>query len=387
MEAQSMSTLTSGPDLGPAVDRASVEAALRERWVPPVAAAAITATACGGTQSGIDELARATLDTMLTRQYRVGPMPPEDDCQELLRRVRHWVAGGKPVHVMMGYAPMKNPNTVRRPRADWAEFFALCHLCAWHNKVCGVYPPGLRIKIVFDDSTIRMANRHSRGPMDAYIRSVGRLIAALGYQSFLVGTMRQSWFAWLFHFGPYQIARRRVLRWEQDPANREALERMTEFAARNLAVPSTLSGSECRRCCEQAAHRYRVYWEALQLSGFSRLGHKLIAMYLDGHQHHLRADAALHLTSLGKGLVVQPWQGEGALLDNGHAKLIPTVLTAGRREKLATQTVGGLSLVPQDGFDAIDVCWETAASGERPQAAIERPQAPMGQPANGLIGR
>jgi hypothetical protein len=259
---------------------------------------------------------------------------------------------------MMGYAPMKNPNTVRRPQADWAEFFALCHLCSWHNKVCGVYPPGLRIKIIFDDSTIRMANRHAAAPMESYMASIGRLIRSLGYESFLVGTMRQSSFAWLFHLGFYQIAGRRVRRWEQDPANRDALERMTDFAERNLDIPSGLSDAERRRRCEEAAHRYRVYWEALQLSGFSRLGHKLIAMYLDGQQHHLPAEAALHLTSLGKGLVVQPWQGEGALLDNGHGKLVPTVLTAGRRDKVVSQTVGGLNLVPQEGFDSIAVCSE-----------------------------
>lgn len=334
--------------------RSAVDAVVRERWVRPVETPVRYTTP----PDKIDELSQATLDTMLTRQYRCTPMPEEAEHRELLRRTRHWVARGQPVQIMMGYAPMKNPNTVRRPQADWAEFFALCHLCTWHNKVCGVYPPGLRIKIIFDDSTIRMANRHSRAPMDSYIGSVGQLMQTLGYQSFLVGTMRQSSFAWLFHFGPYQIAGWRVRRWERDPANREAMEKMREFAARNLDVPKDASDEQRRRLCEEAAHRYRVYWEALQFSGFSRLGHKLIAMYLDGHQHHLRAEAALHLTSLGKGLVVQPWQGEGALLDNGHNKLVPTVLTAGRREKLKSQVVGGLNLVPQAGFEEIEICHE-----------------------------
>src|SRR5262245_21379893 len=341
-------TPTSLRDLDLPALRQLVEEAVRERWVKPTAVPT----------ADVDKLARATLDTMLTRQYRVTPMPPEQEYQELLARVRHWVAGGRPVRIMLGYAPMKNPNTVRRPQADWAEFFALCHLCTWHNKVCSVYPPGLRIKIIFDVSTIRMANRHSAAPMKSYMASVGRLMKSLGYESFLVGTMRQSSFAWLFHFGPYQLARRRVRRWEQDPANREAMEKMLEFAGRNLDVPAGASEAEQTRLCEEAAHRYRVYWEALQLSGFSRLGHKLIAMYLDGHQHHLRAPAALHLTSLGKGLVAQPWQGEGALLDNGHSKLVPTVLTSGRREKLASRVLSGLSLVPQEGFDTMEVCWD-----------------------------
>ena len=35
-----------------------------------------------------------------------------------------------------------------------------------------VYPPGLRIKIVFDDSTVAMANRVDPQAMTCYIRSV-----------------------------------------------------------------------------------------------------------------------------------------------------------------------------------------------------------------------
>src|SRR6185369_6034050 len=116
-----------------------------------------------------------------------------------------------------------------------------CHLCAWHNKVCSVYPPGLRIKIIFDDSTIRMANRYSRTPMLEYMRSVAKLIPAMGYESFIAGTMRQSSFAWLFHFGLYQLARRRVRRWERDPANGEMLARMLEFSRRNLMLSVDLT--------------------------------------------------------------------------------------------------------------------------------------------------
>ena len=83
-------------------------------------------------------------------------------------------------------------------------------------------------------------------------------------------------------------------------------------------------------------------------------------MYLDGSQHHIRQKAALHLTSVGKGQVTQPWQGEGGLLDNGHGKLVPCVLTAGRREKLTSQVVRGLDVLNMEGFDAIEVCREAA---------------------------
>ena len=78
-------------------------------------------------------------------------------------------------------------------------------------------------------------------------------------------------------------------------------------------------------------------------------------MYLEGGQHHIPQSVALHLTSVAKGQVTQPWQGEGALLDNGHGKLVPFVLTGGRREHYATETVGGLDLVPRAGLDRIVV--------------------------------
>ena len=48
----------------------------------------------------------------------------------------------------------------------------------------------MQIKIIFDDSTVRMANRYAAAPMKEYMASVARLIELLGYQSFMVGTMR-----------------------------------------------------------------------------------------------------------------------------------------------------------------------------------------------------
>jgi len=306
--------------------------------------------------SEVAPLAKAVLDAMLVRAFRVTPLPPPDEYAQLLARVAHWVRRGKPIRVLIGYGPMKNPKTTSHACADWSEFFALAHLAAWHNKVCAVYPPGLRIKIIFDDSTIRMANRHTKAPMEDYMRSVDKLVRGMGYQSFLVGTMRQSSFAWLFHFGPYQVARWRLRRWERDPANREVVEQMFEFAQRNVVAPPGLDAQASEAHFRAAAHRYRVYWEALQLSGFSRIGHKLVAMYLDGQQHHLRQPAAFHLTSLGKGQVAQPWQGEGALQDNGHGQWIPVVLTSKRREQLNIQQVDIAGVFPIAGFETMFAC-------------------------------
>jgi hypothetical protein len=305
---------------------------------------------------------RAALDAMLTRPWRVGRLPPAEEYALLLARASHWVRRGEPIRVTMGYAPMKNPVAVPYQRADWAEFFALSHLCAWHNKVCGAYPPGLKIKIIFDDSTIEMANRQSTRVMEPYMTSIASLVKAMGYESLIVKTMRQSWFAWLFHFGFYQWARVRLRRWERDPANQPVIDQMFESAQRNVLPPEGLGPEARERFFRDAAHRYRLYCEALCLSRFARFGHALIAMYMDGSQHHVRQTPALHLASVAKEQVTQPWQGQGCLLDNGRGTLVPWVLTAGRRERIIVEEQAGLDLVQGEGFDRIPICREAPPS-------------------------
>jgi hypothetical protein len=318
----------------------------------------------------VEELSRLALDTMLTRQFRVGPLPPPEVYDQLLARVRRRVQRNQPIKVTIGYGPLKNQHGVSYSRADWAEFFALCHLVAWHNKVQAVYPPGLKIQIVFDDSTLIMANRVEPGLMHSYMSSLADLIRCLGYEQLFLRPFTQSRFSWLFHFGPYLLARLRVHHWEQDPANKEKLASMLESAGRNVLVPAGLDASGRDRYLQDASHRYRVYWEALQLTGFSKQRDRLVAMYLDGTQHHIRQEVALHLTTLDKGQVTQPWQGEGALLDNVHGGLEPFVLTAGRRLRHEVHKVDGLSILPMTGFDQIPVAWPSAPE---PGAALAAP--------------
>jgi len=348
--------------LQPDTLRTQVADVLRQRWVRPARPPADYRVP----RSEVDRVARAVLDVMLTRPFRTGKLPPEDEDAYLLGRVRHWVACGRPVRLTLGHAPLKNLNAAAQSRADWAEFFALSHLCTWHNKVCAVYPPGLRIKMLFDDATLRRSNGAERRHMDSYIASLAQLVKAMGYEVFLPAMRRMSSFAWLFHLlGIYPLARLRVWLWERKPANREAIERMTTFARRNLVLPPGLSEEERQRRCRDASHRFRVCWEALHLgmllSGFRLVDRSLIAMYLDGTQHHVRLRGALHLTTLGKGVITQPWQGTGALRDNGHDQLVPFVLTASRREHLASREVTGLDFLPLEGFDRILVCREKDA--------------------------
>jgi hypothetical protein len=201
-----------------------------------------------------------------------------------------------------------------------------------------------------------MANHADKMRINSYVGSIGELIHALGYEAILRASMRHSYFAWLFHFGLYQIARVRVHYWEKNPANREQIERMEAYARRNLALPPGLSPKEEQECVRRASHRYRVYWDALQLSGVTNSKSRLIAMYLDGSQHHIRQEVALHLTTVDKGQITQPWQGIGAFVDNGHGRLEPFVLTGGRQERYATRAVENLSLIPMAGFERILIC-------------------------------
>jgi hypothetical protein len=194
-------------------------------------------------------------------------------------------------------------------------------------------------------------------------------IRVLGYQAVFLPPTRITHFAWFLRFGPYQlfrftliqIAERRVRRWERDPANREQIERMKEFARRNVVVPSNLSAEAQERFVENASHRFRVCWDALRLGAqIFPDRERLVALYLDGSQHH-RKQIALHLTSVDKGQMTQPWQGEGVLLDNGCGKLEPFVLTGGRRSRCHVRMIDGLDVVAVAGFDRLAVVWPRAA--------------------------
>lgn len=352
---------TSSNTLQPELIRDQITALLHRHWTTPVVGSALPSLPIG---EELDKLTRDTFDVMMTRQFRTGPMPEESIQREVLDRIRMFVSQGLPIKITLGYAPLKNQNAVNYSRADWAEFFALGHLVAWHNKVQKVYSPGLRIQIVFDDATLRMANHTNRHVMRSYMKSVSELTQAMGYGSIFPRPFAQSRFAWLFHFGVYQWAAWRVRRWERLPEAREQIEKMDQAATRNLSYRPGLTPLQQIQVARKASHRYRVYWEALQLVGFTRSKKRLIAMYLDGTQHHIKQTVALHLTTLDKGQVTQPWQGEGVLMDNGHGKWEPAVMTANRRLRSMTATLGELHLLPMPGFDRITLAQTIAAASQ-----------------------
>ncbi len=380
------------PDLSDEILRCRVHEVLRRHWVRPQASEPLATVeyslrkygsesrsdSATLTSERVEQLARTALDTMLTRQFRVGPLPSPEMYEQFLAPIRRFVAKGKPIRVTVGYGPLKNPNAVAHSRADWAEFFALSHLVAWHNKVQRVYPPGLQFRIYFDDETLLLANGADKRSMRSYMSSIANLIRVLGYQAVFLPPTRITHFAWFLRFGPYQlfrftllrIAEWRVRRWERDPANGEKLQRMKEYARRNVMVPSNLREDERERFVEYASHRFRVCWDALRLGAqiFPDRG-RLLALYLDGSQHH-RQQTALHLTSVDKGQMTQPWQGEGVLLDNGNQKLEPFVLTGGRRSRYQIRVLDGLDVVAAPGFERLAVVWpQTSAVASNNESA------------------
>src|SRR5208283_1097825 len=86
--------------------RARVMETVYEHWEAPRAGEDL------GRVSGAeaDRLARAALDAMLTRPFRVGVRPGPEIYDELLRRVRRSVDRGRPIPITLGYGPMKNPT-------------------------------------------------------------------------------------------------------------------------------------------------------------------------------------------------------------------------------------------------------------------------------------
>ena len=361
-------------DLSEDTLRARIGEVVRRHWVRPHAAEPLAPP----DPQCVEQLARTALDTMLTRQFRVGSLPSSEMYEQFLTPIRRCVRQGQPIRVTVGYGPLKNPNAVAYSRADWAEFFALGHLVAWHNKVQRVYPPGLQFQIYFDDETLLLANGTDKNLMRSYMSSIADLIRVLRYEAVFLPPTRITHFAWFLRFGPYQlfrfallrIAEWRVRRWERDSANSEQRERMKEYARRNVIVPSHLSVEEQERFVENASHRFRVCWDALRLGAQIFPDRKrLLALYLDGSQHH-RQQVALHLTSVDKGQMTQPWQGEGVLLDNGRQKLEPFVLTGGRRSRYHVRTIDGLDLIAAPGCERLAVVWpQTSAAAPHPQSA------------------
>jgi hypothetical protein len=126
--------------------RSRVCEAVRRHWVRPHAAELLVPPG----PERVEQLARTALDTMLTRQFRVGPLPSPEVYEQFLAPIRRFVAKGKLIRVIVGYAPLKNPNAVTYSRANWARKIGAVRsdkstalaLSCLHDRWTGCYPDG-----------------------------------------------------------------------------------------------------------------------------------------------------------------------------------------------------------------------------------------------------
>src|SRR3954470_4323306 len=75
------------------------EAEIRRLWIRPLSQPKRFAVA----PEHVAPVSRRTLDAMLVRDFRITPLPPPDEYDQLLSRVTHWVRRGRPIRIMLGY--------------------------------------------------------------------------------------------------------------------------------------------------------------------------------------------------------------------------------------------------------------------------------------------
>jgi len=284
----------------------------------------------------VERIVARVVDVLTHSRFRRGPKPRGKDREAIERKVRYYVRRSRPVGITLGFGPIKNPNASERNRAEWAEAFAFHQMARLDAAVQEVYPPGLRVRVVCDDGLVHWVNRVPYSMTREYIASLRDLVGRLDLAYLIKGVVPLSRYQPILHLGLFFVrAERRVKRWEADPANREAIERMDLHAFKNLPPTPGLSESERWARAREASHRYRVYWEALEMSRLPHLQRPLMALY-SGERGLLR------LYSLCKGNVTQPWQGEGCLKPNEKGELVPFVLTQERKGRYRTQWVNGI---------------------------------------------
>jgi hypothetical protein len=110
-------------DLPDELLHARVAEVVRRHWVRPHAAEPLDLSAPSRPRwpsERIEKLARTVLDTLLTRQFRVGPLPSAEMYEQFLAPIRRFVRKGKPIRILVGYGPLKNPNAVSYSRSTTA---------------------------------------------------------------------------------------------------------------------------------------------------------------------------------------------------------------------------------------------------------------------------
>lgn len=348
--------------------RSTVESELKKYWV------AVAPTRKVAVEHGLalEAQLQAVFDVLLSRPHRLGPMPTEKTRDDIVARLRRNVVQGQPVEISLVYATGKNHQAIAYNRADWAEFFALSHLVAWHNKVQKIYAPGLRIQLYLDDVTGSQLNRHNRL---TYMQSISSLIDAMNYSPLFSKPALLSSLSWKLRLGMHPWAAMRVRRWDRQPENSQTLEKMDQVVGRQLMLKSGLASPQQMKKIQEISFRRRVAFEALHLAGVTNSDKRLIAIYQDGDLFSIQKQLALRLTALELGQITPPWQGEGALLENEDGQWEPIVLTAQRRQRTKSILLTGLKVLDLEGFDVITVAKPVAFSTSTMSASQQTARA------------
>jgi hypothetical protein len=284
----------------------------------------------------VEPTTRRVAEVLLGSRFCRKPRPTAEIQRVIVGKVRFYVRRAKPVRLTLGFSPLKNLNAVEKNRPEWAEAFSFHQLARLDMAVQQVYPPGLRVRVTCDDALVRWVNRVPARMMREYMDGLRELIARLDLEYLIDGVAPLSRYTPLLHLAfCFTRAKWRMRRWEANPANREAIETMDRHAFKNLLPTPGLSDEARWEQARRASHRYRVFWEALELSQLPRLQRPIMTLY-SGERGLLR------LFSLCKGNITQPWQGEGCLRRNESGELVPFVLTQERKNAYRAQWAEGL---------------------------------------------
>lgn len=293
----------------------------------------------------IYEISHEILNVIVHREFRSGPKPFRDLEKQLVKKLSCYVKKSKPIGLSVGFGPTKNQNAINYNHVDWAEFFSFGQLTKLNNKIHEVYEPGTNIKIVADDSLVMRANNVDKSLTQEYLQSLRELIKSLKIEPVITKVTPLSRYN-LFIVPYLPIARKIVKKFEDNPANTEKIEEMFIHAKRNLYFKDRVREQEKEEMIKKAAHEYKVFWTAMNLSKIAKLQRR-IQLFYD------QKEGFVTIYTLHKGNKTQPWQGEGCL-EYISGKLIPFVLTQSRIDNYETETVNN-RLFDIKGFDKIKV--------------------------------
>ncbi|MDE1860112.1 MAG: hypothetical protein KGH72_00145 [Candidatus Micrarchaeota archaeon] len=141
---------------------------------------------CGPTRPDcIETAARQVSDVLFaSRKTRIGCSPTEEQRHQMSERVARWIEVGAPIQVSTLWSATKGYGQVPdRVVADVADLLGLRRFEELHQRVTGIYAPGISIGVIREDITERiLAGKIANLGMltELYSRSLDGICDALG---------------------------------------------------------------------------------------------------------------------------------------------------------------------------------------------------------------